>query len=193
MKITYSYRNYTAADDALLWNDFRSGNMMAFGAIYHHFYRLLYNYGYTIFADKDLIKDCLHELFLELWERREGLAMVNSIRNYLLVSFRRKIIYLLKSKSQSAGFREEPVEPSQASREDQLIEKERQFIFSGQFKKIFGKLSRRRQEAIYLRYCQELSYPQISEIMEIQYQTVRDLVSKGIKTLREHLHHPMSM
>ena len=164
------------------------GDMKAFETIYHRFYRRLYNYGYTIFADKEVIKDCLHELFLELWERRSRLSEVGNIHYYLLVSFRRRIIHSLNSRKRfDQAMASEPPELSESSAEDRFIESERQFIFSARFRATFRKLPLRRREAIYLRYYQRLSYSQISETMEIQYQTVRDLISKGIKTLREQL------
>lgn len=188
MKTAYRYRSYIAFNDMQLWRSFRSGDMNAFGALYHHHYRLLYNYGYTIFADKDIVKDCLQELFLELWERRGHLSEVSHIKYYLLVAFRRKIIHFLKKKDRLNTIPlPEQTEDFQPSLEDQLIEHERQFIFSGQFKKAFDQLPFRRKEAIYLRYYQELSYSQITAVMEIQYQTVRDLISKGIKMLKEQL------
>lgn len=186
MEAIYRYRNYIALDDKQLWADFRSGDLDAFGAIYHHYYRLLYNYGYTIFSRKETIQDCLHELFVELWESRERLSEVNHIKSYLLVSFRRKIIQLLKKKQRfaMAELTEASAIPHPSS-EDEFIEKEQHFIFSGRFRKAFEKLPPRRREAVYLRYYQELSYSQIMVVMELQYQTVRDLISKGIKTLRD--------
>lgn len=188
MGAIYRYRDYIALEDKQLWADFRSGDMDAFGAIYHYYYRPLYNYGYTIFSRKETIQDCLHELFVELWERREHLSEVGNIKSYLLVSFRRKIIQMLKKKERFvlADLTEASGIP-QSSYEDEFIENEQRFIFSGRFRKAFEKLPPRRREAVYLRYYQELSYSQIMAVMALQYQTVRDLISKGIKTLRNYL------
>lgn len=171
-----------------LWDAFRAGDMKAFEELYHRYYRPLYNYGFTIFADREVVMDCLQELFLDLWERRSRLSAAGNIKYYLLVAFRRRIIHSVnRSRQQDLAVRGEIVEPVQPSAEDRLIEDEARGIFSDRFRVAFSKLSTRRQEAIYLRYGQGLSYTQITEIMEIQYQTVRDLISKGIKVLKKDL------
>lgn len=171
-----------------LWDAFRAGDMKAFGELYHRYYRPLYNYGFTIFADKEVVMDCLHELFLDLWERRGRLTAVDNIKYYLLVAFRRRIIHTRKRGRQMEEILIPETEAAaQPSAEDRFMEEESRLIFSSRFSEAFNKLPLRRQEAIYLRYCQELSYPQITVVMEVQYQTVRDLISKGIKTLRKEL------
>lgn len=171
-----------------LWDAFRAGDMKAFEALYHRYYRPLYNYGFTIFADREVVMDCLHELFLDLWERRSRLSAAVNVKCYLLVAFRRRVIQAAnRSRQQDFAAGGETTEPVQPSAEDRLIDHETRLIFSDRFRAAFSKLPVRRQEAIYLRYGQGLSYAQITEIMEIQYQTVRDLISKGIKALRKGL------
>ena len=48
-------------------------------------------------------------------------------------------------------------------------------------------LSSRQREAIYLKYYEEMSYEQICDIMDINYQSVRNLISKGIIELRKYI------
>lgn len=173
---------------AQLWDAFRSGDMRAFEELYHQYYRSLYNYGFTILADKEAVMDCLHELFLDLWERRAGLPAVGNVKYYLLVAFRRRVIRSVKRyRQQEAGTQWENEPVSQASAEDDFLSDEARLIFNDRIRKAFDKLPPRRQEAIYLRYFQQLSYRQITVMMEIEYQTVRDLISKGLKTLRHEL------
>ncbi|MFS8615453.1 MAG: sigma-70 family RNA polymerase sigma factor [Solitalea sp.] len=167
-----------------LWDAFRTGDMEAFGNLYHRYYRPLYNYGFTIFADKEVVMDCLHEMFLDLWERRERLPSVKQVKYYLLVAFRRRIIQVAQASRLS---NDDIPEVKQASVEDQFVIRESQLLFDSRFKEAFNKLPHRRREAIYLRYGQELSYDQIVNVMGIEYQTARDLVSKGIKSLRKEL------
>lgn len=48
-------------------------------------------------------------------------------------------------------------------------------------------LSNRQREIIYLKVYQELSYEEISEIMNINYQVARNLMSQAVKTLKKSL------
>jgi RNA polymerase sigma-70 factor (ECF subfamily) len=47
------------------------------------------------------------------------------------------------------------------------------------------QLPNREREIIYLRLYQELSYEDIIEVMQINYQGVRNLFSQAIKSLRK--------
>ncbi len=47
-----------------------------------------------------------------------------------------------------------------------------------------GRLSNRQKEIIYLKYYQNLSYEEVSEIMNINYQAARNLLYQAIKSLK---------
>ena len=48
-----------------------------------------------------------------------------------------------------------------------------------------AQLSNRQKEIIYLKYYQELSYDEVSEIMNINYQVARNLLYQSIKSLKK--------
>ena len=59
----------TPAEHTALWNNFRSGNKEAFAQLYELFAADLYRYGYNLVRNKQLVEDCLHELFLHLYNQ----------------------------------------------------------------------------------------------------------------------------
>lgn len=79
-------------EDADLWAEFKAGNEMAFSALYERYIVALFNYGEIITADKELIEDSIHDLFVELWKNRNSIAQVESIRYYLYKALKRKIV-----------------------------------------------------------------------------------------------------
>lgn len=182
-------RQADTAEQALLWARFKEGDQEAFSKIYFAWYPTLYNYAYNLFADRDFVKDTLQDFFVDLWEGRQKLANVQSVKFYLIVSVRRKMLYNLKKHRREPlfGLPEDYELTGTASHESDLIlaESEQQTHFS-----LISELNRlplRQKEAVYLKYFQELTYPQIVDVMQLQYQTVRDLIYKGIKTLRAKL------
>lgn len=62
------------------WNDLRRGNYLAFKQLYYEFYSYLYSYSWGIIQDRDLIKDALHDLFIELWKNHENLGETTNVR-----------------------------------------------------------------------------------------------------------------
>ncbi|WP_313982306.1 sigma-70 family RNA polymerase sigma factor [Xanthocytophaga flavus] len=75
----------------------------------------------------------------------------------------------------------------QESYESELIHIQTEVAQQIRLQQELNKLPQRQKEALYLVFYQELSYQQITKIMQLQYQTVRDLVHKALKTLREKL------
>ena len=72
------------------------GDQNAFLTIYQNHYQSLFSYGLSITGDKELTKDCIQELFLEIWKTRLTLNKeVDNIRSYLFTWLRRKISYAL--------------------------------------------------------------------------------------------------
>ena len=71
------------------------------------------------------------------------------------------------------------------SAEDMLIGDELSSENQENIKTALSKLSSRQKEAIYLRYFEEMEYEEICDVMEINYQSVRNLISKGIIEMRQ--------
>ena len=55
------------ADETTLWNLLTEGNRKALEIIYQRYYLLLLNYGLKCTSDRELIKDCIHDLFVHLY------------------------------------------------------------------------------------------------------------------------------
>src|SRR5699024_2259539 len=90
--------NVARMDNAQLWNLFINGEIEAWEEIFTLFYEDLYGYGLKLSEQPELTKDSIHELFVELWERRDHLSKAISVKAYLLASLRRKLLRKIKRK-----------------------------------------------------------------------------------------------
>ena len=171
----------TANPDILLWESFRNGDRDAFATLFRHHYDGLYRYGSKFVDNSGQLEDCIQELFIELWQSKSRVP-VTSIRAYLLKSLKYKILKTYRQR------RLLPIGDSQAifewSHEDRLIAGERDAEKSRKVLNALDQLSNRQKEIIYLKYFQNLSYEEISEIMNINYQVARNLLYQAIKSLR---------
>lgn len=173
-----------------LWEQFQQGNKDALGKIYRNHVDYLYNYGMHFCLDGERVKDCLQDLFRDLWIEREHLATtVQNIRYYLLSSLRRR---LLRSLQKERRYQSDSLDDSFdfeliPSSEEVIIKDE---IYNQQMlhlKEGISALSRRQREAIYLRFYQNLSYSEISKLMSMKVDSVYNLISKAIGLLKETL------
>ena len=74
------------------WELLIEGDREAFISIYETHYQDLFTYGFSISGDKELTKDCIQDLFLEMWNIRSQLTgEVTNVKSYLFTWLRRKI------------------------------------------------------------------------------------------------------
>ena len=174
-------------DETHLWNKFRSGDRAAFEEIYRNEVELLLRYGRKFSNNDQLVEDCIQDLFVYLWQRRDHLGETDSVRKYLLVAIRRRIIKKLSTKKKRFSDREidDYDFSAEINFEDEIISEEisrEQRLF---LSRAFDELSKRQKEVIYLKYYGGLNNKEIGEVMGINYQSVRNLTSRALAALRE--------
>lgn len=172
--------------DTLLWEQFKSGDVAAFRQIYSDHLDPLIRYGSRFTSDSSIVEDAIHDLFVYLWQNRLSLSSTDSIRRYLLVSTRRRIIKQLKQGNKISQTEPEDI-PFQASLsiEDHLIEKEWSAERKEKVTRAFDHLSKRQKEALFLKYQHNMDYEEICEAMDLNYQSARNLVSGAIRKIRK--------
>jgi RNA polymerase sigma factor (sigma-70 family) len=170
----------------IIWDNFRNGSKDALEWIYENNYTSMYHYARKFSQDKELIKDLIQELFIELIDSGTRLSKTDNIRFYLLKALRNKLTKLrskdLRYPSKIEDF---TVFNLVESVENQLIQKEVEAQIQNQIVTAVKKLSDKQQEIIYLRFYKELSFSEISDLFDIEIQTVRNLLNRAITSLKE--------
>ena len=176
------------ADDSLLWQALKRSEKAAFEILLKKYYPIVLNYGVRFYKDKEFVKDCVQDLFIEIWNRREYLADVVSVKSYLLHSIRKNII---RESSRLKWFREaDKISDDhdfdvEFDIETYLISREVENELLQKLRFELDKLTKRQREAIFLRFNQDLSYEEIAIIMDINYRSVVNLIHEAIKAIRK--------
>jgi RNA polymerase sigma-70 factor (ECF subfamily) len=170
--------------DKELWIKFISGDNDAFKAIYERYYFELFKYGCYFSDDEDLVKDCIQDLFINLYHYRSKLKLTDKIRPYLIASLKRNIFDKLRSESQEKKrqTRIENLSFDYSFPEDTAEEDEQKLAL---LQKAMKDLTARQREAIYLKYVTGLSYEELSVVMNLSYQALRNLIYHGMERLRK--------
>jgi len=176
------------SNDYFLWERFRNGDKSALKEIYYEHYENLYNYGLQIHHEPAFIKDCIQELFFELISKLSSLGPTDNISFYLLASFRRKIFGKLK-RNHTVNYAEKEGLTShteaEGSPEQEWIDREEKKLNRKTLNAMLDHLHSREREAIYLRFYRNLPYKEITTIMDINYESARKLVYRGLRSLRK--------
>ena len=175
-------------NDQKLWSKLRIDSEDAFRELFLKYNGILSKYGNSIIRDPFIIEDCIHDLFLYLWSRRESLSEVDSVKYYLFVSFRRRIFKVLDQKEKGNKLLE-GIKLEFPKHEDffekKFIEGQNAMEREIALKKAVDELSPRQKEVLHLRYIEGLPYQEISLKMGISKVSARKLSHRGIKNLQE--------
>lgn len=176
--------------DGEIWREIKNNQQKALSELFYRYSDLLFSYCYTISKDRAIIKDCIQELFLDIWKRRSELAEVEKVKYYLLRVIRRLLIKRLKADEKKLRV-ETPSTPTLSESEESRTIAAESLEFQKQYlvEKI-NLLPERQKEVIYFRYYLGMSHDEISEIMQIKKQATWNLLSRAIKKLREIIEDP---
>lgn len=168
-----------------IWKRFVSGDDECFKDVFVSYYTSMFGYGVKICSNPEMVKDCIQELFRDLWERRENLTHIESPNVYLFVSLRRNILRKRKVRRKSSDL-EAHMEGNfiQFGREELIIRDEVKFQQKKKLRQALNQLSDRQREVIYLHFYNGMSYKEIEMILSIKRQSVHNHMYRAMETLR---------
>ncbi|WP_114751887.1 RNA polymerase sigma factor [Pleomorphovibrio marinus] len=181
-------QDFRSLSDLELWQLVQKENQKAFSFLYNTYTTDLLRYGVKLGAEEALIEDVIHDIFVKLWSCKKGICINKSIKYYLFSSFRRELIRSLKrGKREEERLHDHMAETWEQSFQEVLIENQITLESHAKLKCALEALSNRQKEAIYLKFIEELSYEEISDIMGIQVPSLYNLVFKSLNYLKNHL------
>ena len=169
-------------------NKISRGDRDALSSLFNEYYAYLYNYGMKlIHGDDEIVKDCIQDVFLSIWINKEKVAGVKSIKSYLFSALR-FTIYDELEKTKTRAAREnlyyEEIDSNLYDIEQLMIHFEIETEMKNRVTQSLKKLSKRKKEAIYLRFYHGFSNEEIADIMNINTQSVYNLISESITQLQ---------
>lgn len=147
----------------------------------------MFNYGRKFCRDEELVKDCIQEVFISLWQRRDTAQDILSPKYYFLRAIKNKV---LKALDLYARLNNTHVTGAYDFIDDfsveQTIVAREMFAENGnRLKSVLSNLSKREKEVVYLKYHQMLDNGQIAQLMNINRQSVYNLLSGAVLKLRQ--------
>lgn len=147
---------------------------------------MLFRYGHRFTLDKELIKDCIQEVFTGLYNKREQLITPDNIKVYLLVSMKNSLVNALYREDRYTSFDSESVSFTLGlTVEEQYVDNEQLSNQQKKIQEILTILTPRQKEIIYYRYIQELSFNEICIMMDMNYQSAQNLIQRSLKKIRD--------
>lgn len=182
-------------NDAELWTQFKQGKQEAFSRVYELHVNTLYSYGTKFTSDTEMVKDCIHEVYLDLYTHRNTLSDISNIKFYLFKALKHTILRKIKQAQKITGrdainrvsnlFQHAPNDFNiEYSVEDYIIQNEKEAKIKEYVMTLLKKLNNKQREILYLRFNQGFNYDQIGKIVGITNDSAKKQVYRILKKLR---------
>ena len=177
----------TPAAENGVWTGLLDGDKTSLAKIYTTYFDKLYNYGARISTDSIIVEDSIQDLFIELWNRREGLNRdVKNIKQYLYTCLRRKILLKLQGRHVSISLDDLPSFQLELSHKSHYLTHQLNTELRQKLTAMIQTLTPKQKEAIFLIYFDELSYEHVASIMGLKIKTIYNLVHQAVAKLKDH-------
>lgn len=183
-----NYNNIREREEAAqtLLAAYRQGDQNAFMSLYDMYVEMLLNYGLCITSDKELVKDCVQDVFIKLISKSQDLQ-VTKVTSYLLISLRNRLLDEFRRKNYMTETAVEDIRISSTTVEDvenSYILDESSLNNVRKVQILMDELTPRQRQVFTLYYIEQRKYEDICDIMQMNYHSVRNLVHRGMLKLR---------
>jgi len=159
----------------------KAGEQDAFESIFKLYYAQLVGVAENMLRERAAAEDAVQDVMVELWRRRESLAVETSIRAYLFRAVRNRALNQIRHQ------RVAPTADPEAAERVATPAADREFETSelkAVLRKAVASLPERCREVFELSRVQGLPYAEIANVMGISIKTVEAQMGKALRTLR---------
>lgn len=171
--------------DRELLHRLRQGDREAFDAIFREHYPALVGAAERIVGDRAVAEDVGQDVMLELWRRRDTVAVEDSLRAYLFRAARNRALNHLRHERMKQ--RTAPYAAGEASARAEAPARVAEEEIDAAVRRAVGALPERCREVFELSRGQGLRYAEIASVLGISVKTVEAQMGKALRVLRERL------
>lgn len=174
--------NPNEVTEQILFERVKNNDKLAFSILFTRYYSDLVRFSISIIHDKTSAEEIVQDLFVRLWENREGLS-ITSLKSYLLKSVHNGSIDWLRHesiKNSYAGFLLDHPLLLRNDLEDYLLYSE----LESEIQEALTKVPAECAEVFKKSRFEALNHQEIASMMGISVRTVEDRISRTIRQLR---------
>lgn len=176
---------HDTGDDLQIWDKFLTGDDESYTFFYKKYVTALFAYGLHFTPDRELVKDCIQDVFVKIYCNRSKLSETDNVKLYLFTALKNTLFNIFqKDRLHYHIDTMEPVFSVEFSIEDRLIDEEFEEEQRNKINQMLDSLTPRQKEVIYYRYMEELGIDDICKLMNMNYQSVQNLIQRSFKKMR---------
>ncbi len=171
-----------------LLNRVRAGDARAFTEVITQYLDTVTRFAFHIIGSHDAAEDIAQDVFVSLWERRDTLDEVRSLKSYLFRAVRNRAFDEQKSDLVRKRYRTIVQAEVEAGTQSGAVQSsEDSMLTAAAVQAAMSQLSERRQLVLRLRIGYQMTHAEIGEILGLSPDAARVLANRAASDLREKL------
>lgn len=169
--------------DLELWEAICIDNKLAFNELFDRYWVSLYKTAYSYLKDKEASEEVVHDVFLNIWERRKELE-IKIFPNFLLTAVRYQIYNRMRSAKLAVVYMADNNYCNAACDLNDGESKIRERELQQELKQHLDLLPKRCQEIFLLSRMEHVSNQEIATRLGVSKRTVENQITIALKHLR---------
>jgi RNA polymerase sigma factor (sigma-70 family) len=173
--------------DGLLLQALRQDDEKALSYLFATHYNKLFRLGLKWSLDSYLTEECIQLIFSDLWRYRNTIGEIQSFEAYLKSSLRKRISTELTRQNPTHRLNLDEAEllllPTH-SYEEVLVQQEGNELTKQKLRQALEQLTTRQKEVVVMKYFEEKTYKEITELTGLQVDTIYKILHEALKKLR---------
>ena len=162
----------------------KESDAIALKFLFNRYYQSLCIFVFNIIGDQDLSKEIVSDVFLKIWEKRDNISINYRVKNYLFTASKNQALNYISKKDLITR----PLEAFnnldatvESNPEEILVAKEEK----RKIESLVELLPNKSKIIFQMKRFEGFTYEEISDILSISIQTVRNQMVKAVKFLSE--------
>jgi RNA polymerase sigma-70 factor (ECF subfamily) len=153
-----------------------------FELLFREFFPPLLAFSRRILGDEEDAREVVQQVFIKLWEKREGLDLETSLKSYLFTAVHHRSLNVIRDRKR---FTDSDL-PDRATDVDVSQQMEHMEL-EDRIGEVIAALPEKCREVFELNRFEGLKYGEIAQQLGISVKTVENQMSKALRILREKL------
>jgi len=173
----------TDISDTHIFRRIKQGDEAAFSRLFDEYYVSLCYFANKFIGDMDISRSVVQQVYVDLWEKREKIDILWSVKSYMFHAVNNKSIDYLRKNKNTVTLTDKEGDTRQIPFRDLVEESE----LNDRINNSINQLPEKCREIFLLCRFEGLKYSEIAERLHISVKTVEMQMGIALKKLRESL------
>lgn len=155
----------------------KNNNELAFNELYEKYKKLVYAISFSILKNKEDSEELTQKVFVKLWRIEKSKLPTNNEASWLYSMTKNETLNFLRKQKEEINIEEVYYITNEDQELNEIMEKD-------SYNKIISKLNKKEQEIVSLKILSNLSFKEISQILNMPIGTVQWRYYKSLHTLK---------